>query len=78
MKKILEKNVLITKTAQHRSLTTLNEAEKNLTINKPKTNDEEKIMLALCDSLNGLYDNLSMLSNAMEKKIMEHNLNQKK
>jgi hypothetical protein len=78
MKESSEKNDFITKTTQPRSSTTLTEAEKNLTINKPEINDEKDIMLALCDSLNGLYDNLSKLSNAMEQKIMEHDSNQKK
>jgi len=51
-------------------------SEEDLTINKPETNVDESIMLALCDSLNELYDKLSILSNVMEKKISEHNLNQ--
>ena len=51
--------------------------EEDLTIDKPETNDDESAMLALCESLNELYDKLSMLSNVMEKKIIEHNLNQK-
>jgi len=50
--------------------------EEDLTIDKPETNDDESLMLALCDSLNELYDKLSMLSHVMEEKIMEHNLNQ--
>jgi len=51
--------------------------EENLTIDKPETNDDESAMIELCESLNELYDKLSMLSNVMEKKIIEHNLNQK-
>jgi len=51
--------------------------EEDLTANKPETNEDAKAMLALCNSLDELHDKLSKLSNIMEKKIMEHNLNQK-
>ena len=50
--------------------------EEDLTIENPETNDDEGIMLALCDSLNELYDKLSILNHVMEEKIMEHNLSQ--
>jgi hypothetical protein len=78
MKESLEKNGFINQTAQPSSFSALIGAKKDLTINKPETNAEERMMLALCDSLDGLYDKLSMLSNAMEMKIMEQNLSQKK
>jgi hypothetical protein len=71
------KGVFITQTTQPCSWAVLNEAGKDLTINKSEEDDNARLLLALYDSLNGLYEKLSRLSYVMGKNIVEHNLSQK-
>jgi len=67
----------MTQTAQPRSLAKLSNAGKDLTVNKSKNDDNVKLLLSLCDSLNELYEKLNRLSNILGKKIVEHNLENK-
>jgi len=74
MKRLKNKSVGATQTAQPRSLAKLAEEGKDLTIKKPEKDDNVKLLLTLCDSANELYEKLSMLSNALEKRIEEQSL----
>jgi len=64
----------MTRTAQSRSWAALNEAGRDLTIKKPKKDDNARLLLAVYDSLYELYEKLCRLSHVMEKRIVEYNL----
>jgi hypothetical protein len=80
----IRKGFLKTRTAQPRTCAKLNEPEKNLTLYKPEkekddnNEDNVKLLLSLCNSMDELYNNLSKLSNVLEKRIEEHNISQGK
>ena len=74
MERFLKGGILVTQTTQPRSWATLSEMKKDLTINKPETEDNARLLFMACDSLNGLYESLIRLSHEMDKKIMEYNL----
>jgi hypothetical protein len=61
----------MTKTVQVRSWAYLNESGKDINIDKPQKEDDRRLLLSLFDSLNNLYETLSRLHYAMERKIME-------
>jgi len=73
MKRVKIKNFGATQTAQNRSLINLTE-NKSISPVKTVKNEQIKLMLSLCDSANELYEKLSMLSNALGKKIEEQSL----
>jgi hypothetical protein len=64
----------MTKTTQPCSWARLSNAGKDLTIKKSKKDDNARLLLAVSDSLNELYEKLNRLSHVMGKKIVEHNL----
>ena len=70
----IRKGLHKTQTAQPRTCAKLNEPEK--VINDNENNME--ILLSLCNSLDVLHDNLSKLSNVLEKKIEEHTISRGK
>jgi len=72
-----KKGALTTQTTQLRSWARLSEAGKDLTIKKSKNDENVKLLLSLCDSLDELYEKLNRLSNILGKKIVEHNLENK-
>jgi hypothetical protein len=74
----IRKGFLKTRTAQPRTCAKLSEPEENLTIKKLEKEDNVKLLLSLCYSLDELHDNLSKLSNVIGKRIEEHNLSQGK
>jgi len=67
----------MTQTKQSRSTAALNKTGKDLTETGSTKEDNKKLMLAVCDNLNELYEKLNKLSYLMGRKIMEHNLSQK-
>jgi len=67
----------MTQTTQPRSLASLSEEGKDLTINKPETEDRMSLLLSIFDSLNTLYETLSRLDYVLERKIVEQILYQK-
>ena len=67
----------MTQTTQLRSWATLSEAKKDLTINKPETEDTMSLLLTIYDNLNELHEMLSRLHYAVGRKIVEQNLYQK-
>jgi len=69
--------ILMTQTAQYRSLAALNEPGKTPAKNKPETENNAKLLLAVYENLNELYERLNRLSNIIEKRTSEHNLNRK-
>jgi hypothetical protein len=58
-------------TIQPRSWALLNETGKDLTINKPETDDNRILLLQLFDSLNNLYEKLNRLNYEIQKKKLE-------
>jgi len=64
----------MTRTIQPCSWAVLNEAGKDLAIKKSKRDDNDRLLLAVYDSLNELYEKLSRLSYLMGKRIVEYNL----
>jgi len=67
----------MTQTTQSRSLGALNEPEENSTTNKPEKEDNAKLLLAVYDNLNELYERLSRLNTIIEKRNAELNLYRK-
>jgi hypothetical protein len=61
----------MTQTTQSRSWASINEAGKDLTIDKTETEDNTGLMLSVFDSLNKLSDTLSRLDYALERKNIE-------
>jgi len=70
----IRKGLHKTQTAQPRTCAKLSEPEK--VINDNENNME--ILLSLCNSMDELYNNLSKLSNVLEKKIEEHTISREK
>jgi len=66
-----KKEVSMTKTIQFRSHVTLCETNKVLTIQKPETEDNRALLLAVFDSLNNLYEKLNKLNFALQRKNIE-------
>jgi len=64
----------MTQTIQSRSLAVLSETGKDLIPDKPGTEDNARLLLTICDSLNELYEKLNRLSYLMDRRIVEHNL----
>ncbi|MDR2921985.1 MAG: hypothetical protein LBU85_01430 [Treponema sp.] len=62
------------KTIQPRSWALLNEPGKDLTINKPETEDNRELFLQVFDSMNNLYEKLSRLVYVVQKKKLESEL----
>jgi len=67
----------MTQTEQSCSLTVINKAENKPTQNKPEEEDNAKLLLAVYDSLDELYEKLNKLSNVIGKKVEKQNLSQK-
>jgi len=61
----------MTQTTQFRSWASLNEADKDLTIDKTETEDNMSLLLSVFDSLNKLNDNLSRLDYVLKSKNIE-------
>jgi hypothetical protein len=61
----------LTQTVQPRSWASLHDADKDLTINKPETEDNMGLLLQVFDSLNALCEKLSKLDYALKRKNME-------
>jgi len=68
----------MTQTVQSRSCGSLNEAEKNININKPETEDNVTLLLSLFDSLNNLSEKLTRLDYVIKRKKLELSLYQKR
>jgi len=68
----------MTQTTQARSLVTLNETGKNLQKNKPETEDNAKLLLAVYQNMNELYDRLIRLNNIIGRRIAERNSDSEK
>jgi len=68
----IRKGLHKTQTAQPRTCAKLSEPEKE------NNENNVKLLLSLCNSMDELYNNLSKLSNVLEKKIEEHNISQGK
>ena len=68
----IRKGLHKTQTAQPRTCAKLNEPE------KVKNDNNVEILLSLCNSMDELYNNLSKLSNVLEKKIEEHTISRGK
>jgi hypothetical protein len=67
----------MTQTVQPRSWTYLGEMGKDLTINKPETEDNVGLLLSIFDSLNSLNEKLNRLNYVIQRKNMEYILYQK-
>jgi len=67
----------MTQTEQSCSLAVINKAENKSTQNKPEEEDNVKLLLAVYDSLDELYEKLNRLSNVIGKKVEKQNLSQK-
>jgi len=65
-------------TIQSRSCVSLNEAEKNISMNKPETEDNFTLLLSLFDSLNNLSEKLTRLDYVIKRKKLELSLYQKR
>jgi len=70
----MSKEIFMTKTIQSCSRAALCATHKKLTIKKPETEDNMRLLLLICDSLNELYEKLSRLNYVMERRIIERNL----
>jgi hypothetical protein len=66
--------IFLTQTTQPCSWASLNEAGKDLQINKPETENNMGLIRSILDSLNNLYESLSRLGYVMERKNMETNI----
>ena len=64
----------MTQTTQFRSLVVLNKEGKDLTKNNPEQENNAKLLLAIYDDLNELYEKLNRL-NTIGRRIAERNLN---
>jgi hypothetical protein len=60
--------IIMTQTTQFRSLVVLNETGKNSQKNKPETEDNAKLLLAVYQNLNELYERLIKLNNAIVRR----------
>ena len=67
-------DVSMTKTIQQRSSASLNETVENLTVDKPKTEDNVDLLLQVLDSLNTLYERLNRLNYVIQRKNIELNI----
>ena len=67
----------MTQTIQPRSLATLNNAGKDLTIHKPETEDNMSLLLSVLDNLNNLYEKLNRLNYVLQRWNIELILYQK-
>ena len=63
-----DKIPLITQTTQPCSRSTLNDPGKDLTINKPETEDNMDLLLSIYDGLNNIYEMLIRLDYLLERK----------
>ena len=61
----------MTQTVQLRSGVTLCEADKDLTVQKPETEDNRSLLLSIFDCLNNLYENLNKLNYVLQRKNIE-------
>ena len=61
----------MTQTIQFRSWAILNEAGKDLTIQKPETEDIRSLLLSVLDCLNKLCENLNRLNYVLQRKNIE-------
>jgi hypothetical protein len=61
----------MTQTTQPRSWAFLSETEKDLTLNKPKAEDNMSLLISVFDSLNNLYEKLCRLEYVMQRRNME-------
>jgi len=57
----------MTHTIQPRSVAVLNETGKDLNIQKPETEDNRNLLLAVIDSLNNLNEKINRLSYLVQK-----------
>jgi hypothetical protein len=67
----------MTRTIQPCSWAYLSEAEKNLTLIKPETEDNVMLLLSVFDSLNKLCEKLNRLNYIIQRKNIEQILCQK-
>jgi hypothetical protein len=67
----------MTQTIQPRSRASLGETDKDLTLDKPKAEDNRELILKLFDNLNALYAKLSKLDYLLQRKSIERILYQK-
>jgi len=68
----------MTKTIQERSCALFDEAGKEPVIDKTRTEDNRTLFLSVLDSLNNLYEKLSILNYVVDRKIIEYNLHHNK
>jgi len=61
----------MTKTTQPRFLASLSEPGKDLTIDKPETEDNMSLLLSVYDGLNKLTEKLSRLDYVLKRKNIE-------
>jgi len=64
----------MSKTIQFRSWATLSEPGENLNENKSEPEDNRKLLLAVFDNLNELYEKLNRLNYIIEKRKLEYYL----
>jgi hypothetical protein len=64
----------MTQTVQSRSCGYLNEAEKDVNINKPETEDNITLLFSLLDNLNTLCEKLNRLDYLVKRKKLELSL----
>ena len=67
----------MTQTAQPRSWATLSNAGKDLTKQKPETEDDRSRILSIFDGLNNLYEKLSRLEYLLKRRNIEQILYQR-
>ena len=77
MENLFKGVAITTQTTQSRSLPALSEAKRDSTVIKPKTEDNERLLLTVYENLNELYEKLNRLTYVMGKKLVEQNLHQK-
>jgi hypothetical protein len=71
------KGIFMTQTTQLRSWASLGETDKDLTLDKPKAEDDRELILQLFDNLNTLYEKLNKLDYLLQRKNIERILYQK-
>jgi hypothetical protein len=65
------KEKFMTQTAQSRFWAYINKAGKDITADKPETDDNINLFISVIDSLNKLYGVLSRLNFIIDRKIIE-------
>jgi len=76
MKKLFGERIFTTQTAQTRSLAILNQEKNEQAVKMSKTENNARLLLAVYENLNELYDKLSRLSKILEETAAKRVQNQ--